>query len=61
MYDLSVSRAHAALLAWTRRAGWQRGAFDLIIASTAIASTRTVATSDASWFEGLPGVTVDIV
>jgi tRNA(fMet)-specific endonuclease VapC len=60
-YDLQVARSHAALLAWTRRAGRQRGAFDLIIAATAIASARTVATFDSSGFEGLPGVTVRIV
>jgi len=57
-YDLDVARAHAALLAHTRRAGTPRGAHDLIIAATALAREREVVTLDASGFEGLPGVIV---
>ena len=55
-YDLAVARAHASLLAHTRRAGEQRGAHDLIIAATAVASDRTVVSADAQAFDGLPGL-----
>ncbi len=57
-YDLTVARAHAQLLAWTRSAGSPRGAFDLIIAATAVATRRTVVTSDGRGFDGLPDVAV---
>ncbi len=55
-YDLAVARAHASLLAYTRGAGVPRGAHDLIIAATAVASDRTVVSADASAFDGLPGL-----
>ena len=55
-YDLAVARAHASLLAYTREAGVPRGAHDLIIAATAVASDRTVVSADASAFDGLPGL-----
>jgi tRNA(fMet)-specific endonuclease VapC len=57
-YDLAVARVHASLLEWTRRAGAPRGAHDLMIAATAVATGRTVVTSDIRGFDGLPGVTV---
>lgn len=57
-YDLHVARAHAGLLAHTRRVGRSRGAHDLLIAATASARDRTVVTADRPGFEGLPGVTV---
>ena len=57
-YETDVARAHAALLAHAHRTGTPRGAHDLIIAATALARDRTVATMDASGFEGLPGVTL---
>jgi tRNA(fMet)-specific endonuclease VapC len=57
-YDLEVARAHAVLLAHTRRAGRPRGAHDLIIAATATARRRTVVTADAAGFDDLPGVAV---
>jgi tRNA(fMet)-specific endonuclease VapC len=57
-YDSEVARAHAQLLAHTRRSGRARGAHDLIIAATALASGRTVVTVDAPGFDDLPGVTV---
>jgi tRNA(fMet)-specific endonuclease VapC len=57
-YDLRVARAHAGLLSAVRRAGDPRGAHDLIIAATAVATRRTVVTADASGFDGLPGVEV---
>lgn len=57
-YDVRAAEAHAALIAAMRRAGRPRGAHDLIIAATALASGRTVLTGDAAGFEGLPGVAV---
>lgn len=57
-YDLDVARAHATLLAAVRRAGRPRGAHDLIIAATALATTRTVVTADRTGFDELPGVIV---
>jgi len=54
VYDLVSARAHASLLVYTRRAGVARGAHDLIIAATAVASDRTVVSADAQAFEGLP-------
>jgi len=57
-YDLSIARAHAALLAHTRREGQHRGAHDLLIAATARATERTVVTADQGGFANLPGVEV---
>jgi tRNA(fMet)-specific endonuclease VapC len=55
-YDLDVARAHADLLAHTRRTGRPRGAHDLLIAATAAATRRTVVSADAGAFAELPGV-----
>ncbi len=55
-YDLAVAEAHAGLLASVRRSGAPRGAHDLIIAATAVATGRTVVTADRAAFDGLPGV-----
>jgi tRNA(fMet)-specific endonuclease VapC len=55
-YDLDVARAHADLLAHTRRTGRPRGAHDLLIAATAAATRRTVVSADADAFAELPGV-----
>ncbi|HEX6756024.1 MAG TPA: PIN domain-containing protein [Mycobacteriales bacterium] len=56
-YTLDVAAAHARLLAHVRRAGRPRGAHDLIIAATAVATGRTVVTADAGAALGeLPGV-----
>lgn len=57
-YGHGTARAHARLLAHVKRAGKPRGAHDLIIAATAVATGRTVLTSDtaADWAE-LPEVT----
>jgi tRNA(fMet)-specific endonuclease VapC len=55
-YDLPVARAHASLLAHTRRSGRPRSAHDLLIAATAVARDRVVVTLDARGFEALPGV-----
>jgi tRNA(fMet)-specific endonuclease VapC len=59
-YDLVVASAHAALLVAARRQGRHRGAHDLLIAATAVASDRIVVTADASAFEDLPGVSVQL-
>jgi tRNA(fMet)-specific endonuclease VapC len=55
-YDLRVAHAHADLLTAVRQAGRPRGAHDLIIAATAVASGRTVVTADSTGFEDLPDV-----
>lgn len=57
-YDLDVARAHTRLLVAVRAAGSPRGAHDLLIAATALATGRIVVTSDRPGFDGLPGVTV---
>ncbi len=57
-YDDAVALQHARLLAAVRRAGRRRGAHDLIIAATALATGRTVVSADRRAFEGLPGVRV---
>lgn len=58
-YTLDVARIHARLLADTRRTGRPRGAHDLIIAATAIATGRAVLTTDVNArFGELPGVSV---
>ena len=57
-YDLVVAEAHARLLVAVRRQGRPRGAHDLVIAATALASDRIVVTADASAFDDLPGITV---
>jgi tRNA(fMet)-specific endonuclease VapC len=54
-YDIRIAHAHARLLA-ARRTGRLRGAHDLIIVATAVASDRTVVTADPTGFEGLPGI-----
>lgn len=59
-YDLDVARAHAVLMAHTRRTGSARGAHDLIIAATALSRGRIVLTTDVSGFGDLPGVTVRV-
>lgn len=57
-YDLAVASAHARLLVAVRRQGRPRGAHDLLIAATAVASDRVVVTADATAFADLPGVSV---
>jgi tRNA(fMet)-specific endonuclease VapC len=61
VYDLATAREHAHLLAVARRKGRPRGAHDLMIAATAIASSRVVVTADAKGFADLPGLTVRAV
>ena len=55
-YDLEVARAHASLLAATRRSGRTRGAHDLVIAATAVAHDRVLVTDDGLGFVDLPGL-----
>ena len=56
-YDVAVAEAHGRLLAHVHRRGVQRGAHDLIIAATAVATRRTIVTTDRNArFEDLPGV-----
>ncbi len=55
-YTLATARAHAQLLAFARSSGTPRGAHDLIIAATAVASDRILVTADARGFADLPGV-----
>lgn len=56
-YDMRVAIEHAELLVAVRSAGRPRGAHDLIIAATARAYGRTVASADRTAFVDLPGVT----
>lgn len=57
-YDLGVAEAHAQLLIAVRRQGRPRGAHDLVIAATGLASQRVVLTADLTAFDDLPGVDV---
>ena len=57
-YDIDVARTHTQLLVAVRKAGRPRGAHDLIIAATALATGRVVVTSDRLGFDDLPGVPV---
>jgi tRNA(fMet)-specific endonuclease VapC len=59
-YTVDVARAHAGLLAATRRAGRPRGAYDLIVAATAVATSRVVISADRAAFADLPGVAARI-
>lgn len=60
-YDLEVARHHAALLAHARRSGRPRGAHDLQIAATALATDRTVVTTDRAAFADLPGLSHRVI
>jgi tRNA(fMet)-specific endonuclease VapC len=56
-YDLATAEAHGRLLAHVHRGGTKRGAHDLVIAATAVATKRTVLTTDLrARFHDLPGV-----
>lgn len=56
-YDVAVAEAHGRLLAHVHRDGVQRCAHDLIIAATAVATRRTILTTDRNArFEDLPDV-----
>jgi len=61
-YELTTAEAHGRLLAHVHRSGAKRGAHDLIIAATAVATSRTVLTTDRhAHFEDLPGVECIVV
>ncbi|MGH8880677.1 MAG: PIN domain-containing protein [Stackebrandtia sp.] len=61
-YNRAVAEHHAALLAYTHRTGHRRGVHDLIIAATARASGRAVATTDQrAHFGELPDVTAHLI
>jgi tRNA(fMet)-specific endonuclease VapC len=53
-YDLEVARARARLLAHVRRTGRPRGAHDLMIAATALATARVVVSPAVAGFDQLP-------
>ncbi|WP_026930246.1 PIN domain-containing protein [Glycomyces tenuis] len=56
-YTLQTAIAHAKLRVHAKRAGRPRGTFDLIIAATALATGRVLATTDkAAGFDDLPGL-----
>jgi len=59
-YDLEVAEAHAELLVAVRTQGRPRGAHDLIIAATALATDRLVVTADQGAFVDLPGITTQL-
>lgn len=60
-FDLAVARQHAVLVAHVTQGGRPRGANDLMIAATALASHRTVVTLDRRGFDDLPGVQVRVL
>lgn len=61
-YDLATAEAHGRLLAHVHRTGTRRGAHDLVIAATAVATKRTVLTTDrGANFNDLPGVDCIVV
>jgi len=61
-YDLAAAEAHGRLLAHVHRTGTKRGAHDLMIAATAVATKRTVLTTDrGANFNDLPGVDCIVV
>ena len=56
-YDLAAAEAHGRLLAHVHRSGTKRGAHDLTIAATAVATKRIVLTTARNaHFDDLPGV-----
>jgi tRNA(fMet)-specific endonuclease VapC len=58
--SFEVARAHAGLIAATRTMGRPRGAHDLIIAATAIATSRILISADRAALADLPGVAARI-
>jgi tRNA(fMet)-specific endonuclease VapC len=61
-YDLATAEVHGRLLAHVHRSGTRRGAHDLLIAATALATKRIVLTTDRSAnFHDLPGVDCIVV
>lgn len=61
-YTQRVAVRHGELLALVRRSGTTRGAHDLIIAATALATGRTILTADdRARFHELPQVTARVL
>lgn len=61
-YTTAVAECHAELMVHARATGLPRGAHDLIVAATALATNSTVLTTDAkACFAELPGVSARIV
>ena len=60
VYDLDVAEAYAQLLVTVRSQGRPRGAHDLIIAASALATERLVVTADGRAFADLPGVAAQL-
>lgn len=61
-YTQRVAVRHGELLALVRRSGTTRGAHDLIIAATALATGRTILTTDdRARFHELPHVTARVL
>jgi tRNA(fMet)-specific endonuclease VapC len=60
-YGVEVAEAHAELLVAVRSQGRPRGAHDLIIAASALATDREVVSADSSAFRDLPGIRTSIV
>lgn len=61
-YGSRAALAHARLLAHMHRSGRHRGAHDLIIAATAVATGRIILTTDRrARFDDLPGVDCIVV
>jgi tRNA(fMet)-specific endonuclease VapC len=61
-YELATAEAHGRLLAHVHRSGARARAHDLIIAATAVATSRAVLTTDRNaHFEDLPGVDCIVV
>ncbi len=59
---LQVARVHAGLTAHVQREGTTRGAYDLLIAATAVATDRTLITTDhKARFHQLPGLACRVV
>lgn len=60
-YGVEVAEAHAELLVAVRSQGRPRGAHDLIIAASALATGREVVSADSTPFRDLPGIRTRIV
>lgn len=59
-YDLEVAESHAELLVAVRSQRKPRGAHDLIIAATALATDRLIVTADQGAFIDLPGINIQL-
>ncbi|MGH3275385.1 MAG: PIN domain-containing protein [Streptosporangiaceae bacterium] len=61
-YHLGVARVHARLAAEAMSKGRQRSAYDMMIASTAVAANRVLLTTDASaGFDQISGVHAEVL